>query len=119
MCFLIQISLKRYITKNNYYALDLFLCMSRYEGKTPTLVVSETMASGCLIIFSKNSDQEIIENKRKELIIEKFNRTNAIKILGVLSDKKKLDKMRKEERKRIKEFDSNSWGKKYFNVVKE
>ncbi|KHO47130.1 MAG: hypothetical protein QJ16_C0007G0029 [archaeon GW2011_AR1] len=45
-----------------YSASDLFFCMSRYEGGAPTLVVSEAMASGCLLVCSKDSEQEIVED---------------------------------------------------------
>ena len=37
-----------------YSASDIFLNMSRYEGGAPTLVTSEAMASGCLIVCSKD-----------------------------------------------------------------
>ena len=39
-----------------YNASEVFFCMSRYEGGAPTLVVSEAMASGCLIVCSKDSN---------------------------------------------------------------
>ena len=38
-----------------YNSSDFLFYLSRYDGGAPTLVVSEAMASGCPIIFSKDS----------------------------------------------------------------
>lgn len=103
--------------KDYYSACDLFFCLSRYEGGAPTLANSEAMASGCFIVFSKDSQQEIIQNEREGLIIDSFGKESAEKILRILKDEKKLREIKKDAKKKIKEFDLESWGKKYFEVL--
>jgi len=79
-----------------------FFCMSRYEGGAPTLVTSEAMASGCLVVCSKDSEQEIIEDKKNGLIIEEFGEKDAEKVLEILKDKKKKEEMIKNSIKNNK-----------------
>jgi|APSaa5957512622_1039677.scaffolds.fasta_scaffold07825_3 glycosyltransferase involved in cell wall biosynthesis len=102
-----------------YSACDFFFSLSRYEGGAPTLVVGEAMASGCFIVFSKDSEQEIIGNEKEGLIIDSFGKESAERILSILGNKKKLNNIKEGARKRIKEFDLNSWGKKYFKVFEK
>ena len=106
--------IKRKELPKYYSACDFFFVLSRYEGGAPTLVVGEAMASGCFIVFSKDSEQEIIENKKEGLIIDSFGKESAEKILAILKNKKALKKIQENSRKKIKEFDLKSWGKKYF-----
>lgn len=100
-----------------YNSSDIFFCMSRYEGGAPTLVVSEAMASGCLIVCSKDSEQEIIQNEKNGLIINNFDFKSAEKIIKILEDKNKKQGLIRNSLKTIKEFSLENWGKKYFNSL--
>jgi len=100
-----------------YSACDLFFCLSRSEGGAPTLVVGEAMASGCFIVFSEDSKQEIIENEKEGLIINTFGENSAKKILEILGNKKLLKKIQENSKKKIKNFNLDSWGEKYFGVL--
>ena len=100
-----------------YNASGVFFCMSRYEGGAPTLVTSEAMASGCLIVCSKDSEQEIIENETNGLIINEFGKKDAKKVLEILKDKKKKEKIIKNSIKTVKEISLEKWGKKTREVL--
>ena len=108
---------KREMMPYYYNSADVFFCMSRYEGGAPTLVTSEAMASGCLVVCSKDSEQEIIEDKKNGLIIEEFGEKDAEKVLEILKDKKKKEEMIKNSIKTIKEISLETWGKKYSDVL--
>ncbi len=101
-----------------YSASDIFFCMSRYEGGAPTLVVSEAMASSCLVICSKDSKQEIVKDGENSLIIEKFDKSDAIKILEVLNNKTKKGIILKNSMKTVKKLSLEKWGKRYLEVLK-
>ena len=100
-----------------YNSTDIFFCVSRYEGGAPTLVVSEAMASGCLLVCSKDSEQEIIEDEKNGLIIENFNYKDAEKILNVLNDKKKKERIIKNAKQTIKSISLEKWGEKYLKAL--
>jgi glycosyltransferase involved in cell wall biosynthesis len=100
-----------------YSSSDIFFCLSRYEGGAPTLVTSEAMASGCLLICSKDSEQEIIENEKNGLIIEDFYKEDAKKIIKILGDKNKKENIIKNSVKTVKEFSLKKWGRKYLEVL--
>jgi len=100
-----------------YNASDVFFCMSRYEGGAPTLVTSEAMASGCLIVCSKDSEQEIIEDEKNGLIVENFGKEAAEKVLKILEDKKKKENIIKNAMETIKELSLEKWGKKTMEVL--
>ena len=108
---------KREILPYYYNASDVFFCMSRYEGGAPTLVTSEAMASGCLVVCSKDSEQEIIKDEENGLIIESFGKKSAEKVLKILEDKKKKEKIIKNSMKTIKEISLEKWGRKYLGVL--
>jgi glycosyltransferase involved in cell wall biosynthesis len=103
-----------------YSSCDLFFFLSRYEGGAPTLVTSEAMASGCFVIFSEDSKQEIIENDKEGVIID-FNNCNykkeAERILKILDNKDKLKEIIRNSLKKIKEFSLDNWAKKYLYVL--
>jgi len=101
-----------------YSASDIFFCLSRYEGGAPTLVTSEAMASGCLLVCSKDSEQEIIENDKNGLIIKEFNKNDADRIMNTLKDKKKKENIIKNSIKTIKGLSLKKWGEKYLNILK-
>jgi len=109
--------IKREELSKYYSACDFFFFLSRSEGGAPTLVVGEAMASGCFIVFSKDAKQEIIENEKEGLIIDCFDEKSAEKILEILEDKKKLKKIKENTKKKVKQFNLNSWGNKYFKVL--
>ena len=108
---------KREILPYYYNASDVFFCMSRYEGGAPTLVTSEAMASGCLVVCSKDSEQEIIKDEENGLIVEEFGEKDAEKILETLKDKKKKEKFIKDSIRTVKEISLEKWGKKYLGVL--
>ncbi|HIH51956.1 MAG TPA: glycosyltransferase family 4 protein [Nanoarchaeota archaeon] len=100
-----------------YSASDLFFCMSRYEGGAPTLVVSEAMASGCLLVCSKDSEQEIVEDNKTSLIIEKFDKSDAKRILEAYKSKVLKNEIIKNSFKKINELSLEKWGKKTAEVL--
>ncbi len=101
-----------------YYSMsDICFCLSRYEGGAPTLVVSEGMASGCLLVCSKDSEQEILEDGKNSLIIEDFDKKDVSKILDVLEDKKLKDGIIKNSIKTIKKLSIEKWAKEYLNAL--
>ena len=102
---------------SSYYSVsDMFFCMSRYEGGAPTLVVSEAMASECLLICSKDSRQEIIKDAENGIIISSFGEQSARKIISLLENKKRLNKIKKEALKTVNKLSLENWGKE---TVKE
>src|SRR3990172_7749628 len=100
-----------------YNAADIFFCLSRYEGGAPTLVVSEAMASGCLVVCSKSSEQEIIEDNKNGLILDNFDARGAEKVIEILESRKKKDRIIKDSLKTIKEISLEKWGEKYLNAL--
>lgn len=96
-----------------YNSSDIFFCMSRYEGGAPTLVVSEAMASGCLVVCAKSAEQEIIEDGKNGLIIENFGKEEAEKILENLNNKKIIQ----NSMKTIKKLSLENWGEKYLKEL--
>jgi glycosyltransferase involved in cell wall biosynthesis len=104
---------------SNYYnSSDLFFCMSRYEGGAPTLVVSEAMASGCLVVCSKSAEQEIIKNEENGIIIEENYLKESKRILDILKDNKKMKEIIQNSLKTVKELSLEKWGKKYLEELK-
>ncbi len=97
-----------------YSAADFFFFLSRSEGGAPALALSEAIASECLVICSKDSEPEIIRNEKEGLIIEKFGEENAKKILKLLLNKIKLNKIKKYAKNKIKNLSLKKWGGKYF-----
>ena len=100
-----------------YSTSDIFFCLSRYEGGAPTLVVSEAMASGCLLVCSKDSEQEIIDNNKNGLIIEDFNKNDAEKIIKILEDKRKKENLIKNSIKTVEELSLEKWGEIYLKEL--
>jgi len=100
-----------------YSASNIFFCMSRYEGGAPTLVVSEAMASGCLVVCAKSAEQEIIEDRKNGLVIEEFGDKDAKNILDILEDNEKKEKIIKNSMKTIKRFSLEKWGRRYLDVL--
>jgi glycosyltransferase involved in cell wall biosynthesis len=100
-----------------YNASEIFFCMSRYEGGAPTLVVSEAMASGCFLVCSKDSQQEIIQDEKNGLIINKFDEEDAKRIVILLNNKKKKQEIIKNSIKTIKDLSLEKWGEKYLNAL--
>jgi len=100
-----------------YSASDMFFCMSRYEGGAPTLVVSEAMASGCLIICSKDSKQEIIKDEKNGVIISSFENKSAKRIINLYNNKKLKGNIIKNSMKTIKEISLEKWGEKTLRTL--
>lgn len=100
-----------------YSASDIFFCMSRYEGGAPTLVVSEAMASKCLIVCSKDSEQEIVEDGKNAIIIKSFNKEAAKRIYNIYNNKKLKTEIINNSIKTIREISLEKWGKKYLEVL--
>ena len=87
-----------------YNSSDIFFNLSRYEGGNPTFSTGEAMASGCLVVCSKSSEQEIIENGENGLILENFDEKDAKKIIDLLKNKRKRERIIKNSTKTIKNF---------------
>lgn len=100
-----------------YNASDVFFCFSRYEGGAPTLVISEAMASGCPVVCSKDSEQEIIKNGENGLIIENFDKKDAEKIIDLIKDKRKREEIIKKATKTIKELSLEKWGERSLKIL--
>lgn len=110
-------SVPRELVPTYYSSSDILFCMSRYEGGAPTLVVSEGMQSGCLVVCSKDSNQEIINDSKNGIIIDHFNSEDAKKILKILKDKNKLKMIIKNSKKEIKNLSLEKWGKEYLKTL--
>lgn len=96
---------------NTYYNVaDIFFSVSRYEGGAPTMVTSEAMASGCLIINSEDSKQEILRNGYNAIILKDFN--NISKYIKI--DKEKIIN---NSMQTIKNLSLNNWGERYLKEL--
>jgi glycosyltransferase involved in cell wall biosynthesis len=100
-----------------YSASEIFFCFSRYEGGAPILTLGEAMASNCLVVCSKDSNQEIIKDNINGIIIKKFEKNEAERIFRVLRDKKRLEKMNESAKKEIEKLSLDKWGEKYFEAL--
>ncbi len=100
-----------------YSASDIFFCLSRYDGGAPTLVTSEAMASGCLLVCSMDSEQEIIKDKINGLIIDGFNEDDAEEIIGIIKNKRKKEQIIKNSINTIKEYSLEKWGWQYSKIL--
>jgi len=103
--------------KYYYNVSDFLFYLSRYDGGAPTLVVSEAMASGCPIIFSKDSQQEIIEDKRNGIILSNFDKDDAKRVIGIIKDKKNIQKIIENSIETIKELSIDKWGEEYSKTI--
>ncbi len=101
-----------------YSACDFFLCCSRYEGGAPTLSTAEAMASGCLIVCSKDSEQEVISNNKNGLIID-FEKNNLKEEADRILKNLKNAKMIKGAMQKIKNISGNEFLNKYVRVLFE
>jgi len=101
-----------------YSASDIFFCMSRYEGGAPTLVVSEAMASGCFLVCSEDSEQEILEDKKNSIIVDDFGKKGMEKVLKFYGDKKTRENIIKNSIKTINKISLEKWGRDYLNILK-
>jgi len=96
-----------------YNAADIFFCVSRYEGGAPTLVTSEAMASGCLLVCSKDAEQEIIQDGKNGLVLSKFGAEEANKIIRNIGNKNII----RSATETIKNISLEKWGKEYLNLL--
>ncbi len=104
--------------KDYYNASDFLFYLSRYDGGAPTLVVSEAMASGSPIIFSKDSQQEIIKNKENGIILDKFDKESSRTIMETLKDRKLKERIIKNGIQTIKDISIDNWGKNYLKILR-
>ena len=72
------------------------------------------MASGCMVVASKDSQQEIIRNNYNGLIISKFDEKDAKRILKNIHNKK----LTKNSLKTIQKLSLESWGDKFLEIIK-
>lgn len=100
-----------------YNASDFMFYLSRYDGGAPTLVVSEAMASGCPIFFSKDSEQEIIKDNVNGIILNDFKNKGVERIIDILKDKKKMQEITKNSIKTIKNISVEKWGRRYTKTL--
>lgn len=97
-----------------YYKLaDIFLCMSRYEGGAPTLVVAEAMASGCLMVCAESAEQEIIKDNSNGLIIKDFDAKDAHRILVQQQNKNLVV----NSLKTIENLSLEKWGRQFMLLL--
>jgi glycosyltransferase involved in cell wall biosynthesis len=102
--------------KYYYASSNVFFCLSRYEGGAPTLTVSEAMASGCLLVCSKDSKQEIIKEKENGLIIND-SKEDVDKIINLLKDNKRRKEIIKNSIREVKNYDLINWSNKYWKIL--
>jgi glycosyltransferase involved in cell wall biosynthesis len=100
-----------------YNAANIFFSMSRCEGGAPTMVTSEAMASGCLIITDKEANQEIIEDEKNGLIIEGNYEKEAGRIIKIIENKKKIEEIIGNSLKSIKELSLEKWASRYLKFL--
>lgn len=100
-----------------YNAADISFCLSRYEGGAPTLVTSEAMASGNIVVCSEDSQQEIIEDNKNGIIISKFDKEAALRILKILENERLKEKIIKNSVKTINDISLEKWGEKYIKIL--
>jgi len=100
-----------------YSACDFFLSLSRYEGGAPILTLSEAISSECLTICSKDSEPEILEDKKDCLILKGYSENQAREILELLQNKEKIISMKKSAKEKIKNLSLDKWGEKYLEVL--
>jgi len=103
--------------KYYYAASDAVFALSRYEGGAPTLVVSEAMASGCLLICSRESDQEIIENKKNGIIFDDYGEKEAREINEIIKDGEKLKNILYNSKRTIRDISMKKWFEEYYKVL--
>ena len=108
---------KRKDIPNYYSASDIFFSMSRCEGGAPTMVTSEAMASGCLIVTNKEANQEIIIDKENGLFIKKDYVKEAKRILETIKNKGEMKRMINNSLKTIKSLSLDKWAKKYMDYL--
>ncbi len=101
--------------KYYYNIADFFIISSRYEGGAPTLVTSEAMASGMMVISSTDAKQEIIKDNINGLIISSFSKSSAKRILNNVGN----DTIIKNSLKTIKELSLESWGDKFLKIIQK
>ncbi len=100
-----------------YNSSEFVFCLSRYEGGAPIMVTSEAMASEIMVVCSKESEMEIIKDKKNGLVINEFSKKDAEKINNILKNKKQKKEIEKNALKTIKEISINNWSKKYFDIL--
>ena len=100
-----------------YGASDIFFSMSRCEGGAPTMVTSEAMASGCLIVTDKEANQEIINDKENGLIVEGNYAKEAERILKTIKNKNEVKQIINNSLKTIKDLSLEKWGERYIEVL--
>ncbi len=100
-----------------YNSSDFFFCLSRYEGGAPTLVVSEAMASGCLIISSRDAEQEILKEDKNCIMIDNFDDKDAKRIVEINNNKQKKQNLIDNSIKAIKDISLEKWGRNYLEIL--
>ncbi|MBU2616364.1 MAG: glycosyltransferase family 4 protein [Nanoarchaeota archaeon] len=99
-----------------YNSSDIFFSMSRCEGGAPTMVTSEAMASGCLIVTDKEANQEIIEDGKNGIIVNRDYSKESKRILDILKNKRKLDQITRGSLKSVRRLGLEIWEKRYLEI---
>lgn len=99
-----------------YSSSEMFFSVSRYEGGAPTMVTSEAMASGCFIIFSRDSEQEIIDDGVNGIIFEKFDKDDFKRLIDILNNPEEYYKIIKNSVNTISKLSLDKWGEE---IIKE
>jgi len=100
-----------------YNASDIFFSMSRYEGGAPTMVTSEAMASGCLIVTDKQANQEIVEDRKNGLLIDKNYEKEAKRVLKFVKNEVRLKKIIKRSLRIAEDLSLKKWRRRYLKIL--
>ena len=101
-----------------YNSAELFFSMSRKEGGAPSMVTSEALASGCLVITDKEANQEVIFDEENGLLIKTDYLSEAKRILRILRNRAKLKGILGQASKTSKKLSVQSWRKSYKEILK-
>jgi len=100
-----------------YSASDIFFSMSRCEGGAPTMVTSEAMASGNLIITDKEANQEIFKDRENGIVIKEDYSKEAKRISNILKNKRKVKEILRNSQKTVEGLSLEKWAKKYLDFL--
>ena len=100
-----------------YNAADVFFSMSRCEGGAPTMVTSEAMASGCLIVTNREANQEIFSDGRNGIVLSRDYQFEARRMLGILRNSKEKNFLISNSLKTIKKLSIESWREEYLKIL--
>ncbi|MEM4325818.1 MAG: glycosyltransferase family 4 protein [Candidatus Pacearchaeota archaeon] len=99
-----------------YNASDIFFCLSRYEGGGPTLVTSEAMASGCLIVTDEEAKQEVLNSSNSIIVKDNYSK-EAEKIIKILNNKKEKNQIISNVLRDVKKLSLENWASNSLKII--